>query len=98
MNTHTSANLTDNAWVERINELRNDLEAQHSGTPVGSAYYDTVEWMLSDDVSTEYDDDDARFLRREAQRMDERNGITYYWPSVTRNRIAFPNNRQEEEA
>lgn len=70
MTTNERAGLTNNAWVERINELRNDLEAQYSATPENVTYAEVAEWMLSDDVDTEYDLDDADFLRREAERKD----------------------------
>lgn len=78
MTINERAGLTDNAWVERIGELRNDLEAQYSAMSATSAYAEVAyaevaEWMLSDDVDTEYDLDDADFLRRDALRKDNAN-------------------------
>ena len=69
MTINERAGLTDNAWVKRINELRNDLEAQYSAMSEVT-YADVAEWMLSDEVETEYDLDDADFLRRDALRKD----------------------------
>lgn len=69
MTINERAGLTDNAWVKRINELRNDLEAQYSAMS-DVTYADVAEWMLSDEVGTEYDLDDADFLRRDALRKD----------------------------
>ena len=71
MITNTSANLTDNAWVERINELRNDLEDFYSAMDCNT-YAEAVEWMLDERCEAEYDLDDAAFLRRDAKRLDNK--------------------------
>ncbi len=73
MTINERAGLTDNAWVERIGKLRNDLEAQYSAMSENVTYAEVAEWMLSDDVDTEYDLDDADFLRRDALRKDNAN-------------------------
>jgi len=69
MTTNERANLTDNAWVRRIDELRTDLENNYSGY---STYAETAEWMLSEDCEAEFDMDDADFLRKEAKRQDSK--------------------------
>jgi hypothetical protein len=71
MTTNERAGLTNNAWVKRINELRNDLEDQYSAFPADATYAEAAEWMLSVAVDVEYDLDDADFLRREASRLME---------------------------
>lgn len=71
MTTNERANLTDNAWVRRINGLRTDLENQFSSMACNS-YVEAAEWMLSrDNVEAEYDLDDAEFLRKDAKRQDD---------------------------
>lgn len=71
MTTNERANLTDNAWVERINELRNDLENQFSAMECNS-YVEAAGWMLGgNNAEAEYDLDDAEFLRRDAKRQDD---------------------------
>lgn len=54
MTTNERAGITDNAWVKRINELRNDLENQYSASTSGDTYAEVAEWMLSPDVDAEY--------------------------------------------
>ena len=71
MTTNERAGLTGNAWVERINELRNDLEDQYSAFPADATYAEAAEWMLSAAVDAEYNLDDADFLRRESSRLDD---------------------------
>ena len=68
---NTSANLTDNAWVERINELRNDLEDFYSSMDCNT-YAEAAEWMLDAKCDAEYDLDDAAFLRKDAKRLDNK--------------------------
>lgn len=68
---NTSANITDNAWVRRINELRNDLENFYSSMDCNT-YAEAVEWMLDAKCDAEYDLDDATFLRKDAERLDNK--------------------------
>ncbi len=71
MTTNERANLTDNAWIRRIDELRTDLENQFSAIECNS-YVEAAEWMLSENnAEAEYDLDDAEFLRRDAKRQDD---------------------------
>ena len=70
MTTNERAGLTNDAWVKRINELRNDLQDQYSAFPADATYAEAAEWMLSA-VDAEYNLDDADFLRREASRLDD---------------------------
>ena len=72
MTTNERAGLTDNAWVNRINELRNDLEDFYSSQDF-ETYVQACEWMLDERCEAQYDLDDADFLRREAKRRDDRN-------------------------
>lgn len=68
MTTNERANLTGNAWVRRIDELKQDLEDNYSA--FDATYTETAEWMLSADCEAEFDLDDADFLRRWATRQD----------------------------
>ncbi len=100
MKTNTSANLTDNAWVRRINELRTDLEDCYSAMDVGT-YAEACAWLLSDQCETEYDLDDTVFLRKDALRQDETAAASaepMTAPTVKQMEAAFFAQRTNEDA
>lgn len=68
MMTNTSMNLTGDAWVKRVGKLRQELEDNYSA--FDCTYTETAEWMLSDGCEAFFDQDDAAFLRKEAERKD----------------------------
>lgn len=65
--TNTTSNLTDNAWVDRIGELR-QMVWDNYDTTIGTPD-EFIEWFVDYDSEAEYHDDDIRILRQEAQRM-----------------------------
>jgi hypothetical protein len=65
--TNTTSNLTDNAWVDRIGELRQMVWDNYDTTTATPDEF--IEWFV--DGEEAFYDDDIRILRQEAQRMYE---------------------------
>jgi hypothetical protein len=73
MKTNNNANLTDNAWVERTQELKQIVSDAYNPYPDGvdrtlCTPDEFVEWLMSDDVDTEFDSDDEASLLNWAKR------------------------------
>jgi hypothetical protein len=69
MRTNTTSNLTDNAWVQRIDELRQMVWDNYDTTATPDEF---IEWFVDgEDAEEAFYDDDIRILRQEAQRMYE---------------------------
>ena len=64
----SNRNLTDNAWVRRIDELRQCVADQYD--PALATPDQFVSWLLSE--TSDFDHDDIKVLRTEAQRLAER--------------------------
>ena len=66
MKTKTKFDLTDNAWVERIGQLRQMVSDQYDttlGTP-----REFVDWLI-ESAEEEFDDADECILMQVAERM-----------------------------
>lgn len=95
MKAQEDRGLTDNAWVERIGQLRQMVSDQYDPT-TGATFNQFVDWLI-ENAEEEFDSADERILRRKAQDMlqdavenrvhahDEleaiRNLIYYEWPN-----------------
>lgn len=67
MRTNTTSNLTDNAWVRRIGELRQMVWDNYDTSTATPDEF--IEWFVDGEDSEEaFYNDDIRILRQEAQR------------------------------
>ena len=71
MKAETEANLTDNAWVERIGQLRQMVSDQYDTTQ-NTTPREFVGWLV-ENAEEEFDNADERVLLRaaEAARLDD---------------------------
>lgn len=68
MKTDERRNLTDNAWVRRVGDLRQQVDDAYN--PPDGSPQDWVEWYTSQEDG-EYDVDDCRVLLDRAEQLYE---------------------------